>query len=82
MTDDGLTDAAKKEIADAIRIVREDRFERYVRERLAKNEAAPTPDKPVTDAPVPPPPVPADPQSEPEPPTPKKRGLYWGDAEE
>jgi len=68
----GLTDEAKAEIAEAIRIVREDRFEGFVRTRLSgpksdtdpKSGDAPPPkkDDASTNQPV------------------KKRGLYWGDA--
>jgi hypothetical protein len=93
MADDELTDAAKAEIAAAIAIVREDRIDKLLRERLA------TPKEPVPqNPPVPPsptpnnPPVPPTPNPTPPPtnnppgptppnpePTPKKRGLYWGD---
>jgi hypothetical protein len=84
-----LTDDAKKEIAEAIAIVRGDRFEKYARERLAHmskpaDPVDPPPKDPVFDPEkdpkdpiVPPPPKPNDP-----PPTdpPKgRRSAYWGE---
>lgn len=78
-----LTDAAKAEIKEAIRIVREDRFEKYVRERTAKVDP-PTP-KP-NDPPAPTPPVPPVPPKPSDPPTPtptdppeKEHSRYWGE---
>ena len=63
-----LNDAAKKEIADAIAIVREDRFEKWVRENLGKKTDLPNDPK------DPPPPKSDEP---PKPDEPKKIGL-WG----
>lgn len=77
---DELTDAAKKEIADAIRIVREDRFEAYVRERMTKETTEPPKNDPPKDGPTPPPPVPQ--PENPAPEAPKKRGLWWGETDE
>ncbi len=54
---DELTDAAKAEIREAIRIVREDRFEKYVRERAVKPPEPPA--NPPTKAPEGPTPPPA-----------------------
>jgi hypothetical protein len=88
MADDELTDAAKAEIRDAIRIVREDRFERYARERLEKWEPKtpqPTPEPTPTPTPPTPEPGPTPPPPNPEPAPeskPKKRGLWWADAED
>lgn len=65
-----LNDAAKKEIADAIAMVREDRFEKWVRENLSAFGG-----KKPDDGPNPPPPKPNDPPN-PEG-EPKKIGL-WG----
>ena len=79
-----LTDAAKAEIADAIRIVREDKFEKFVRERMAKPTDPPPTDPPTppkTGEPVPPPPKPTDPPPT-DPPTPPKTGsksAWWGE---
>lgn len=66
-----LTDAAKAEIADAIRIVREDKHNSMLREMHGKVIGPTSP--PGT--PQPPP------QGEPpvEPPATKKHGLFWGD---
>lgn len=70
-----LTDEAKAEIAAAIAIVREDRFERFVRGRLSGPSSDTDPK-----AGDPPPPKPGDPvPSDPSNPV-KKRGLYWGDS--
>lgn len=63
-----LTDEAKALIADSIRIVREDRMDRYVRDRVAKHTEPKEPPKPAD----PPPTPPVDPPKPPEtpPPTP------------
>lgn len=69
-----LTDEARAELAEAIRIVREDRFEGFVRGRLAgpPSDKDPKPGDP-------PPPKPGDPV----PPTGgKKKSLYWGEESE
>lgn len=91
MADDELTDAAKKEIADAIAIVREDRIDKLLRERLASPKESnpptppippnpPTPPNPVPPTPNPPPAPPSnDPNNPPTNPPAKKRGLYWSD---
>lgn len=63
-----LTPEAKAEIAEAIRIVREDRFEKFLRERLGKPSG--------NDPPNPTPPPPKDPTNDP-PTDPPKRGLWW-----
>lgn len=78
---DGLTDAAKAEIKAAIAIIREDRFEKYVRSRAAK-PADPKPTDPPadpkpTDPPVTPPP--ADPKPTDPPPDDKQKSRYWGE---
>jgi hypothetical protein len=67
-----LTDEARAELAEAIRIVREDRFENYVRGRLTGPPTDPNPGPGD-----PPPPKPGDPVN----PGPKKKGLYWGEEE-
>lgn len=72
-----LTDEAKAEIRAAIAIVREDRFERFLRGRLAgpSTDSAPG-------AGDPPPPKPGDPVTgNGDNPPVKKRGLYWGDSD-
>jgi hypothetical protein len=76
-----LTEAAKAEIAAAIAIVREDRFEKYVRASISRPAPAdPTKDDPIfdpeKDPAVPPPPKPKDP--DPEPPKGRK-SAYWGE---
>lgn len=90
MTDQNqeLTDEAKKEIAAAVAIVREDRILKYLRENHATTPTGgPTPD-PNTDPSNPPTPEPVvdpskptpPPVKPPQPPATKKRGLYWGDS--
>lgn len=62
-----LTEEAKAAIADAVRIVREDKFEAFVRGRIA-------PPDPPNGPPAPP--------AKPEPteePKKTKAGLWWGD---
>lgn len=83
-----LTQAAKAEIAAAIAIVREDRFEKHAREVLGKH-TPPTPTPPPTPAPdpvfdppkdptaTPPPPKPADPAPTDEPKG--RRSAYWNE---
>ena len=77
-----LTDAAKKEIAEAIRIVREDRFEKYVRGHVAKPAdplPPPDPNAPPVTPPVTPPPGP-DPNDPPnDPPSDKEYSRWWGE---
>lgn len=65
-----LTDEARAEIAAAVAIVREDRFEQFVRGRLQ----GPASDK--SPKPGDPPPPKTDDGSGPKP---EKRGLFWGD---
>lgn len=67
MTMADLTDEAKAAIADAVRIVKEDRILAYMR----GNAAPPSP----TGPPAPP----AKPEPTEEPPKEKKKGLWWGD---
>jgi len=66
-----MSEEARKMIQDSIAIVREDRFERFVRGRMAKDEDAGKP-KP-NDPPKPPPNKP------PEPPAPGPKSLWWGE---
>lgn len=68
-----LTEHAKKAIADAVAIVREDRLTKMLNERLP----APPPPAPPADPPA----GPADPPGKKPPaePKPKKLGLFWGD---
>ena len=63
-----LTDEAKAEIAEAVRIVREDKFELWIRSR----EKGPEPGNG--------PPAPPAKNEPPEPPKPPKKGLWWGDS--
>lgn len=85
-----LTDEAKAAIADAVRIVREDKMEAFLRDRLTKHTTPPANDPPKPqdppandppkpqDGPTPPPPKPQDPP--PVPPTDApKRSLWWGE---
>lgn len=83
-----LTEAAKAEIAAAIRIVREDKFEQFVRSRTPEPPKPPEkdpifdpndlPKDPPKDPAVPPPPKdPKDPIKDSEPP--KRRSAYWGE---
>lgn len=85
-----LTEDAKAEIRDAIRIIREDRFEAFVRGRAAKPTDPPkdpifTPPvtPPVTTPPVATPPVTTPPPVKPPTPDPpndqKRRSAYWGE---
>lgn len=67
-----LSDEAKAEIAAAIAIVREDRFEKFVRGTIK-----PPTDPAAPGAGDPPPPKPGDPVTPPG--DVKKRGLYWGE---
>ena len=82
MTTDGLTEAAKKEIADAIRIVREDKFETFVRGRMAKDEPPPSTEdddkstKDKKDGEVTPPPKTDD---NGDPPPEGRKSAYWGE---
>jgi hypothetical protein len=84
-----LTDEAKKEIADAVRIVREDKILKFLKENKNVSTSVPAsdpssdPSNPIPDPstvdpdkPIPPPVKP------PEPPKPKKKGLYWGDTDD
>ena len=86
---DGLTDAAKAEIAEAIRIVREDKFEKYVRERTPntpkeepkeepKDEII-VPDPPKATPPPPKDPKDSDPKVDPTGENAPKRSAYWGE---
>lgn len=69
-----LTEDAKKELKEAIRIVREDQFEQFVRGRLSQPEPEPKKDGPE------PPPVKDDPETKNDPPEPEKRkSSYWGE---
>lgn len=86
---DGLTDAAKAEIAEAFRILKEDKTDAWYRKMVAKHhQTPPTDPKPTdpptdpkpTDPPKPPPPPVKDPPTDP-PPEPKKRGIWWGEDE-
>lgn len=78
-----LTDDAKNEIKEAIRIVREDRFEKFAREKLTTRQETPKVEKqdelltPETDTPTPPPAKPKEelPKEEP----PKRKSAYWGE---
>lgn len=81
-----LTDAARQEISDAIRIVREDRFERYVRENYRPKETAPEPAPEPIREPVgepaskpTPPPAKTPPPAPEEPPRRRAWGLYADD---
>lgn len=75
-----LTEDARNELREAIRIVREDRFEKFVRGRVPKNDPPKDPTKvdPLLDkdGPDAPPPVndpPKDPPKEP------RKSAWWGE---
>jgi len=83
-----LTDAAKAEIAAAIRIVREDRIEQIVRDSHAKYAPKEKEEdevevdeiivkEPKSTDPVTPPPAKETPVSKEEPP--KRKSAYWGE---
>jgi hypothetical protein len=91
--DSDLTDAAKAEIAEAVKIVREDKLHSMVRELHSRTPGNP-PDSKPGDPPAPPSPGPKPgdppappandppnppPPSDPPPDPPKKNGLFWGD---
>lgn len=74
-----LSEDAKKELKDAIRIVREDRFEVHARGVLSGYVPKPPTDTPPVDPNTPPAPPQRDPgTTETDPPKPKKGG-YWGE---
>lgn len=79
-----LTDDAKREIAEAIRIVREDRFESYARGWMEKQTPKPA-DPPVVppadpnNPPPPVPPTPADPPADPPVDPNVRKSAYWGE---
>jgi len=81
-----LTDDAKAEIREAIRIVREDRFEQFVRTRSTKEPVKDPEKDPVFDPkkdpekdPITPPPV-KDPEKDPEKePEKARRSAWWGE---
>jgi hypothetical protein len=74
-----LTDEAKAEIAEAVRIVREDKREARLR-AIHEHLIPPTPESnpPKDGEPTPPPTSKKD--GEDDPPKPKKSGLWWGDS--
>lgn len=82
-----LTAEAKAAIADAVRMVREDRFEKFARGSITKHTGSPTPTPTPMPTPTPTPTV-DPPQPKPtDPPTPtpepdKPRSAYWGVFEE
>jgi hypothetical protein len=71
MAKEWTDDEVQKEIADAIAIVREDRFEKFARETLGKG-GNPNPGDP---------PTPTPPTGNPNDPPKGKRGLWWGEPE-
>lgn len=78
-----LTEDAKRELQEAIRIVREDRFEKFARGYVSKNAPQKDPlidpeKDPEKD--VPPPPPGKDPETDPEKEEkPKRTSRYWGE---
>jgi len=78
----GLTDAAKAEIKEAIAIIREDRFETYVRSRTPKpvdplkNDEILTDDKKVEEGKVIPPPAKEGDKNDP---PEGRKSAYWGE---
>lgn len=88
-----LSEDAKKELHNAIAMVREDRLEKHIRSRFAGpakdpllDDDPPTPPTPPVDppkppkgTPAPPPPKPADPPVVDPPVDPKRKSSYWGE---
>lgn len=78
-----LTDDARKELREAVRIVREDKFEAFVRSRVPKNDPPNDPPKdPLLDPPKndPEPPPPKDPPTDPPTDPPKgRKSAWWGE---
>ena len=79
-----LTDDARKELQEAIRIVREDRFEKFVRGRMKSEDKDPPQKDPLIDPekdpekdPTPPPGK--DPEKDPEKDAPKPKSAWWGE---
>ena len=70
-----LTDDARKELQEAIRIVREDRFEAFVRQQHAKPPANEPESKLEKDGVKPPP----EKEGETNTPNEPKRSAYWGE---
>ena len=73
----GLTEDAKKELKEAIAIVREDRMDKFIRSRMAPKDDPPSDPPPTNDPPNPPPPK-DDPPNDP-PPNPTRKSSYWGE---
>lgn len=79
-----LTDDAKAEIAEAIRIIREDRFEKFVREHSVRNTPQPKVEEVLQeeetgkDGPTPPPAKETEAEKETDAP-PKQHSRYWGE---
>lgn len=80
-----LTEDARNELREAIRIVREDRFEKYVRSRLPKNDPPKDPKDPLIDddpkdPPKDPPADPPPPKDDPkDPPKEPRKSAWWGE---
>jgi hypothetical protein len=77
-----LTPEAKAAIADAVRIVKEDKWDKFLKERVAKHSGTPPADPPTPKPGDPPPPVPPTPNPPPtDPPNDpaKRKSAYWGD---
>lgn len=73
-----LTEDAKNEIREAVRIVREDRTYAMLHGLANPPKADPPADPPTPPVPPGPTPPPADPPPT-DPPTPPKRDAYWGE---
>lgn len=78
-----LTPDAKAELSEAIRIVREDRFEKYARGVMGRNAPKSDPlidpeKDPEKDDPTPPAPPKNDPDPEKDGP-PKRKSAWWGE---
>lgn len=75
-----LSEDAKKELADAIRIVREDKFEAFARAHIGtyKSSTEPSADPGKTGGGPADPPPPKTGEDPPDPPKPPKSG-YWGE---
>jgi len=72
-----LTDAAKAAIADAVRIVKEDKWDRYLKDRIGKHSTTTPPVDPPNpkEGDPPTPPTPTDPPTDT---PPKPKSAYWG----
>jgi hypothetical protein len=89
---DELSDAAKAEIGEAFRILREDKTDAWYRKLIKNHHSAPGDpnkppappklDTPPNPGPPPPPPKPTDPPENPPPVKEKRAGVWWGEQDD